>query len=446
MAKNHITMREKLCYGAGNLGINLQFGMVSAFLMYFYTDVYGITPAVAAQLFLIARTIDAIFDPFMGFLIDRTETRWGKHRPYLAVLAIPYAICGVTLFFAPPIYGALKLIYVYATYTVFGILYSALSLPLLSMLPTISRDTKERTVINAVREFLAAIAFVGVGYLTLPLVAFFGGGSRQQGFWMTAALFGVITLAGLALLVTNTREREPPIQTTRLTTGQSLRTVVGNWPWIATSLLNLFYWIGLTVHIQSAVYFAEYSIGQLNLLPDLMLTMTGSIAGVAATGWVANRIGKRATGYAGAALAAAATAATPLSHSPAWLIGTSIGTYFGLGLIGGLIFAMMADAVDYGEWRTGHRAQGFLYAASSLGVKLGMGIGGAIGGALLAYSGYAKDAPVTEAVKWAIDLGYIWVPVACITASGLCFFLFVFESDFEAHATASSKDNQTSTA
>lgn len=428
-----VSLRERLCYGAGNFGVNLLFGITSAYLMYFYTDVYRVSPAVVAQLFLLARGVDALFDPLLGLAIDRTNTRWGKHRPYLLWFAMPFALCGVAVFWTPPLGEAGKLAYIYVTYTAIGLLYSCLSLPLNSMLPTLSSDVNSRNTTNAIREFMGSSATVGVGYATMPLVRALGGGAdERRGFLLCATLLSVMTLAGVAAAFLGTRERvqvEGNLQ--RLTTAQSLKATRGNWPWIATMGVNLFFWIGFTGHVQSTVYYARDVAGHADWVGPLMGMMLVVLGGTACSAYVANRIGKRATGMIGAGMAALATAALPLSPDFGWLMAMNALGYAGLGLIGGLLFALMADAVDYGAWKSGFRAQGFLFAASSFGVKLGMSIGGAAGAWALAQAHYvagvAADADIIKAVHWS----HAYLPALSYVAMGACLLLFRFEAGFD---------------
>lgn len=426
-----LTLREKLAYGLGNFGINLPFGMSNAFLMFFYTDVFRVDAATVGTVFLVARAVDALFDPLMGLLIDRTETRFGKHRPYLIALALPFALSSIAVFTAPALAGAAKLAYIFASYTLLGLLYSAVSLPLNSMLPTLTRDPRERNITNATREFLGSSAVVGVGYVTLPLVAAWGHGSAQAGFLRVAACFALLTIAGLVLAFFNTRERVAPLESPpRLTTRQSLSATRGNWPWIATMLVNFFFWVGFGGHVQSVVYYAQHVVRRPDLVPDLMLTMVAMLPMIAASGWCANRLGKKAVGMIGSAVGALATAATPLSSDATWLIAANLVAYAGLGLSAGLLFSLMADAVDYGEWRNGFRAQGFLFAASSFGVKLGMSVGGAAGAWLLAASGYVAGAPATASVIAGIVWAHVWMPAASYAAMAASLLLFVFARDY----------------
>jgi GPH family glycoside/pentoside/hexuronide:cation symporter len=430
--KEAISLRERLCYGAGNFGVNLLFGITSAYLMYFYTDVYRVSPAVVAELFLLARGVDAVFDPLLGLAIDRTSTRWGKHRPYLLWFALPFALCGVAVFWTPPLGEAGKLAYIYATYTAVGLLYSCLSLPLNSMLPTLSSDVKARNTTNTIREFMGSAATVGVGYATMPMVGALGGGDEKRGFLLCAILLSAMTLVGIGAAFLGTRERvqvEGDLQ--RLTTAQSLKATRGNWPWIATMGVNLCFWIGFTGHVQSTLYYARDVAGHADWVAPLMGMMLVVLAGTACSALVANRIGKRATGIIGAGIAAAATAALPLSSGFGWLMAMNALGYAGLGLIGGLLFALMADAVDYGAWKSGFRAQGFLFAASSFGVKLGMSIGGAAGAWALARAHYVAGMVADDAIIRAIHWSHAYIPALSYLAMGASLLAFRFDAGFD---------------
>lgn len=423
--------REKLGYGFGNFGINLSFGMTSAYLLYFYTDVCAIPAGTVATVFLVARCLDAVFDPLMGLLIDRTHTRWGKHRPWLIWVALPFALCGALVFWVPPWAGTARIAYVFASYTLLGMLYSAASLPFNSMLPTLTRDPRQRNTVNALREFLGSSATVGISYAALPLVRLIAPGNEARGFFVLAVGLALVTLLAMLNAFATTRERVAVAHdVARLTTAQSLEAARGNGPWIATMLVNFFFWIGFAGHLQSFVFYAERVLAAPALTSWLMLTMLAVLAGTAIAGVLANAIGKRRTGAIGAGLAALFTALIPLSADPSWVLIANILAYFGQGLIGGLLFSLMADAVDYGAWRSGYRAQGFLFAASSFGVKLGMSLGGAAGAWLLGRAGYVPGAATTARVAAAVVAGHVAIPAASFAAMGLSLLLFRFAPDY----------------
>ncbi|MBT0671510.1 MFS transporter [Novosphingobium profundi] len=438
-APDALSWREKLSYGFGNFGVNLSFGMTSAYLLYFYTDVYGVSAGTVASLFLFARFLDAAFDPLMGLAIDRTRTRWGKHRPWLLWLAIPFALTGVLVFWTPPLAGMAKIAFIFASYTLLGVLYSAVSLPLNSMLPTLTRDPRQRNTVNALRELLGSSATVGISYAALPLVRHFAKGDEAKGFLVLAIGLALVTVVAMLNAFANTRERVALTadEVEQLTTRQSLSATRGNWPWIATMLVNFFFWVGFTGHLQSFVFYASEVMGDGDLTSTLTLTMLAVLVGTGLAGICANAIGKRLTGGIGAALAALFTALIPMGDSLQWLLATNILAYFGQGLIGGLLFSLMADAVDYGAWRSGYRAQGFLFAASSFGVKLGMSVGGAAGAWFLGMAGYAAGMPATPAVVTAVKAGHAWLPAASYVAMGLSLLLFRFAPAYRPGAAAS---------
>ncbi len=433
-----LTWREKLSYGLGNFGVNLPFGMTSAYLLYFYTDVYGVSAGTVASLFLFARFLDAAFDPLMGLAIDRTRTRWGKHRPWLLWLAVPFALTGALVFWAPPLEGGAKIAFIFVTYTLLGVLYSGVSLPLNSMLPTLTRDPRQRNTVNALRELLGSSATVGISYAALPLVRHFAKGNEAQGFFVLASVLALVTIAAMLNAFANTRERVEPAadEVEQLTTRQSLSATRGNWPWVATMLVNFFFWVGFTGHLQSFVFYAGEVMGDAEATSSLTLTMLAVLVGTACAGVCANAIGKRLTGALGAALAAIFTVLIPMGTSLQWLVMTNIVAYFGQGLIGGLLFSLMADAVDYGAWRSGYRAQGFLFAASSFGVKLGMSVGGAAGAWFLGLAGYKAGVAATPEVVRAVIAGHAWLPAGSYVAMGLSLILFRFAPGYRPGETA----------
>jgi len=267
----------------------------------------------------------------------------------------------------------------------------------------------------------------GIGYAALPRIKAVSNGDEARGFIVLAAICSVITLVCMLNAFANTRERvEVDAQVDKLTTAQSLKATRGNLPWIATMLVNFFFWIGFTGHIQSFVYFAQQVLGEAAFTSTLMLTMLAVLIGTAFAGVCANAIGKRMTGAIGATVATVFTALMPLSNDHTWLIAANVVAYIGQGLIGGLLFSLMADAVDYGAWRSGYRAQGFLFAASSFGVKLGMSVGGAAGAWFLSLAAYDAKVAATPAVVTAVIAGHVWLPAASYAAMGLSLLLFRF--------------------
>ena len=425
VAADRLSFKARLSYGLGNLGFNLLFGMAGAYLMYFYVDVYGIAPATVASIFLLARLADAFFDPFLGLMIDRTRTRFGRFKPYLIFLTVPYVACGIAIFSKFPLDSDAKITLAFVTYTLFGLLYSCLSLPLNSMLPSLTPDPRERTATNALREFLGTGATVGITYATLPLVAALGGSNEPRGFFWTAVLLGVVTILMVATMIRNTQERAlEDTDEAKPTIRQSLQAIRGNWPWLATLLMNLFFWIGFISRAQSFVYYARDVLGRPDLASLLASTMLAIVPGIAMSVPIALRIGKRKTAALGFVFGGVSVGLIASVNSVAWVLFMSGLSFMALGLMAGVLFALMADAVDHGKAISGVHAPGFLFAAVSVGVKIGMSIGGALGAWLLAYGGYRPGGEITPLIQSMISYSQIAIPAACFLACAASMALF----------------------
>lgn len=408
-----LSFGEKFSYGFANFGINLLFGLSTTYLMFFYTDVFGVGAAVVGTVFLVARCVDGVFDPILGIFIDRTRTRMGRHRPYLAVLAIPYALSGIAIFWTPDLEGGAKIAYVFVTYTIFSLLYSGMSLPLNSMLPSLTKNPRERTLINGMREFLGTGGAVGVSYVALSVVAYFGGGDQAKGFLLAAAAFGAIMLFAVCLMVMNTRERIIEEAGPKPSARDCFSAIRGNRLWLAMLIVNLVFWVGMVSRMQTFVYYARDVLQRGDVTPNLMLTILTMVVGIAVSPLLALRIGKQITAMIGFGLAAVAVFAITGTTDLTAIYAANVASFFGLGLMAGVLFAMMADAVDHGEEISGVRAPGFMYAAISVGVKVGMSLGGAASAWLLASANYKPGAPRTDALVEAVLWGNLKLPAIC---------------------------------
>ncbi|MFW5433495.1 glycoside-pentoside-hexuronide (GPH):cation symporter [Paenibacillus apiarius] len=424
---NQVSWKERISYGLGDTASNLVFQMITMYLMFFYTDVYGLNVAAVGTLFLVARVIDAFDSPIIGVLIDRTNTKWGKSRPYFLWLALPFAIVAVLTFMTPDFGGTGKLVYAYVTYILLGILYAAINLPLTSLLPSMTSNSQERTVVNSVRMIFGQLGGLVVSIGALPLVAAFGKGNQQQGFMWTMSLFAAIAVVFFFTTFANTRER---VQTAdgnqAVPFRQSVKALKGNVPWWLLLVINVFVWVAMTGKGQSTVFFLKYNLGREDLVPLVNGLNVLMLVGIALMPLLTKRIGKRNTALLGMVLGALgqliAYGAAVMSSIPVLLGAVIIGNV-GIGFAAGLLFAMLADTVDYGEWKSGVRAQGLLTAASSFGVKFGMGIGGALAAWVLAIGQYVPNQEQAASGLAAIQFNFVWMPFICFV---ICAVLFLF--------------------
>ncbi|MBC1800142.1 glycoside-pentoside-hexuronide (GPH):cation symporter [Listeria booriae] len=424
--KAMVPWKERISYGLSDTACNLAFQVISTYLMFFYTDVYGISAAAVGTLFLVARVIDAFDGPIIGIFIDRTNTRWGKSRPFFLWFAIPFGLMCVLTFTTPGFGDAGKIAWAYVTYILVGILYSCVNLPITSILPSLTNNPKERTVLGTVRQFGGTLGQIIVTVFTLPIVAALGKGNDQKGFFLTILIFSIIAVVLLLNTFFNTKERIENVQKV-VRVKDSVKAMKRNWSWIIMILMNFIYWMAMTMKNQTTVYFFKYNLGREDLVPMIMALAFGSLLTLLMTPAVAGKLGKRNTMVGGLILAIIGQVIMGVgAHSlsvPIIIVGVVINA-FGTGFISGLLSVMLADTVDYGEWKSGVRAQGLLTSASSFGAKFGMGIGGAMTAGILAAGGYQANKTQTAAALQSIEFNFIWIPIIGFVIAGIALFFY----------------------
>lgn len=441
MNHNQVPFKERVSYGLGDTASNLIYTMITTYLMFFYTDIFGIGTAAVGTLFLIARMIDAFDGPIIGILIDRTSTKWGKSRPYFLWLVFPFAIIAILTFFTPDLSPTGKLIYAYITYILLGITYAAINIPLSSILPSLTSSSQERTVVNTYRMVGGQVGALIVNATVLPLVAFFGKGNDSNGFLYTMILFAIIGTACFLMTFANTRERVQANNNKPLPFKESVKALKGNSPWWLLLLLNVFMYMSLIMMSQSTIYYLTYNVNRPELVPVMNGISALSLISILFVPFLSKRIGKRNTLLLGLVLGIIGQLVVYFGAAST-LIGLMITgrviTYLGFGFVAGLKFAMIADTVDFGEWRNGVRAQGLLMAASTFGVKFGMGLAGAISAWILDIGGYVANQVQSATALISIEINFIWIPLACYAIS---FILMLFYS-LDKHEVSIQQDLQ----
>ncbi|TDL57511.1 MFS transporter [Paenibacillus dendritiformis] len=330
-------------------------------------------------------------------------------------------------FMTPDIGDTGKIVYAYITYIALGILYAGINLLLTSLLPSMTSNSQERTAVNSVRMILGQLGGLIVSIGTLPLVAAFGQGDQQQGFLWTMVLFASVAVVLFFITFANTRERVQTANGSQVVPfKEGVKALKGNVPWWLLLFLNVFFWIAFTSKGQSTVFFLKYNLGREDLVPLVNGLNVLLMAGIALMPMLAKRIGKRNTALLGMAVGAVSQLAmygAALASSIPLLVGAVVAGNVGLGLTAGLMYAMLADTVDYGEWRSGVRAQGLLTASSSFGVKFGMGFGGALAAWVLAIGHYVPNQEQAASGLAAIQFNFVWIPFICFM---LCVGLLLF--------------------
>ncbi len=372
--QGRLRWRERLGFGAGDLGFNLYWTTMASFLAAFYTDVFGISPEAAGTLLFVTRIVDAFSDPVMGAVADRTRSRWGKFRPYLLFGGLPLAAAGVLTFSTPDLEGGAKLIYAYATYTTMMLAYTVVNTPYSALSGVMTAHGEERTTLISVRFLFAFTGGALVNKFTLPLVEAFGEGDAQLGWQRTLVLYGAAAIALFLVTFASTRERiaPPPSQISSPT--QDLRDLLASRPWLILFALAMLIMMTVTLRAGSAYYYFTYYLERPDLLPDyLLLQMVAYAAGALCAPILVRHFEK--------------------ARLVAWLMGSvgalsllfylvpagNIGMIFVLnGLISlalgpkaPLTWSMYADTADHNEWLHGRRATAMTFAAAVFSQKLG---------------------------------------------------------------------------
>lgn len=394
----HLSLKEKIGYSFGDFASVLFWQTISLHLIFFYTDVFGITAKAAGFMILITRFWDGINDPMMGMIADRTNTRWGKFRPYLLWMCVPLAVIAVITFSTPDLNLTGKLIYAYITYTLFMMLYTAINIPYSSLLGVITPDSSERTVLSSFKYIGAYAGGLVISAFLLPLVKIIGGsGNSPSGWTVSISIFSALAVIMFLITFFSTKERVIPPPTQKTSIVRDLKDLFKNKPWILMLFTTLAMILFVSLRLGVTNYYFKYYVApnQFEALVSVFNTigMIASIAGVAVVSWFAKLLGKKRAFIYLFILANIFTMAfmvlTP-DNIVLIMILQALGSFTG-GPLTPLIWAMYADTADYSEWKNGRRATGLVFSASTMSQKFGWSIGAALTGWLLDTFGYVPN-------------------------------------------------------
>lgn len=397
-ATPRLSWREKLSYGVGDMGFNFYWANIATFLMFFYTDVFGISAAAAGSMLFAIKITNAFTDPIIGAVADRTQTRFGKFRPYLIWMALPLAGAGVLTYTTPALGAAGKLIWAYATYLFLMVCYTGINIPYNALSGVMSRDPQERTTINGLRFIFAFGGSALVTATTLRLVKWLGGGNERLGWPLTMAVWGAAATGLFAATFFNTRERIAPPPAQRTQVRQDVKDLAHNGPWLVLFFLALIIMITITLRTATAAYYFKYYVRR----PDLMAAFVPAYMASAAVGALLTPLltrfadKKRLLIFLMSITGVLSIAFYFIPNDQiAWMFGLQIAIGLVLGPKSPLAFAMYADTADYNEWRTGRRATALTFAAATFSQKLGTALAAAVMGWLFAALGYVANVTQT---------------------------------------------------
>ncbi len=438
-----LKLKEKMGYGFGDFASSMFWKMFGVYLLFFYTDVFGISAAVVGTMFLITRIFDGINDPIMGIIADRTKTKWGKFRPYLLWMAIPFGLFGVLTFTTPELSVSGKIVYAYITYCLMMIVYTAINVPYASLLGVMTSNLNDRTSLASYRFIFAFAGSILVLATAEPLVDFFSSNgdisSTQKGWQYTMTIYALIAVAFFLGTFYWTRERVHPPKDQKTALKADLKNLAKNRPWFILLGAGVCSLIFNSIRDGSAIYYFKYYFSNQEAfrLPIIEISITFStlylvlgqaanILGVVLAKPVSDRIGKKRT-FVAAMLSACLLSClffffkednVTLIFVFQFLISICAGIVFPL------LWSMYADIADYSEWKTGRRATGLIFSSSSMSQKMGWTLGGALTGWILAFYGFEANAVQTEAAQTGIRLMMSFLPAigALLSALFLIFY------------------------
>ncbi|MGK9475320.1 MFS transporter [Melioribacter sp. OK-6-Me] len=404
---------EKVAYGCGDFASSMFWKLFSMFLLFFYTDIFGISAAAVGTMFLVTRIWDAINDPMMGMICDRTETRWGKFRPYLLFGAVPFAILGIITFSTPDFSPSGKLIYAYVTYTLMMMVYTAVNVPYSSLMGVMTNNPLERTSLASFRFVGAFSGGILVTATASYLVEYFGGvANPAQGYQLAVSIYAILAAIFFLLTFAGTKERLKSTTIKNSSLKDDLKDILKNGPWFimlasGVSILifnslrdgSILYYFKYFIKDQKVELFgSQYNFNQAELASVYMtLWLATNIVGVVLAKPVSSIIGKKKT-FIVATLLSAGFSFLLFFLKPEQLISIFVLNIFigiSAGIVLPLIWSMYADIADYSEWKNGRRATGLIFSSSSMSQKFGWTLGGALTGWLLAFFGFQANVDQT---------------------------------------------------
>lgn len=433
-----VTLKEKIGYGFGDAASSMFWKIFSIFLPIFYTDVFGISAAAVGTMLLVTRIWDTANDPFMGVICDRTNSKWGKFRPYLLWMAIPFGLIGVLMFTTPNFGLSGKIVYAYITYTLMMMAYTAINVPYASLLGVMSPKSNDRTSFASYRMVFAFAGSILVVSIYQPLVDWFKNSfSEATSYQFTMIIVGSIAVIFFILTFSWTKERISPPKEQKNNLKEDIKNLLGNIPWfillgagVATLIFNsvrdgvALYYFKYYVIDEAAITFSATTLTYSTVY--LILGQTTNMIGVIMAQPVSKYLGKRNT-FMYAMFGAAVLSALFyfVNHDNLILIYLLQAIIsFCAGIIFPLLWSMYADAADYSQWKTGRRATGLVFSASSMSQKLGWTIGGSITLWLLAYYGFEANVDQSPETIKGIKYMMSFVPGAAALISGLTIMFY----------------------
>ncbi len=430
---------ERFSYGCGDFGCNIIYTAMSAFLMLYYTDYAGVSALAVGTIMMMSRVFDGISDIIMGVIVDRTKSKFGKARPWLLRMCVPFAVSGVLLFSVPASWAPVpKLVYVFITYNLVStVIYTAINVPYSALNALMTQDPYERSVLSIFRNLLATAGTLTINTCTLPLVEYFG--DNASAWTKTFCVLGILAVAAFMINFFGTKER---VKAANVRDGETedvpfavgIRALFKNKYWIMmTGMLALFF-LMYSVNGGATVYYAKDILGDRNLVGTIngIFNMVQIVA-MFFIAMLVKKYGKRNVFSTGLVLDIIGMLILNFSNGSMGLIViSSIIRGIGNACGGATMWAMVSDTIDYGEWKTGVRTEGLVNSACSFGYKIGNGIGSALLGLILEIGGYVGEAAAqTASALMSIKVCFVWIPIVVYLTGLLIMKFYHLDREFD---------------
>lgn len=438
---NFKKLSERLAYGFGDFGCNIIYTAMSAFLLFYYTDYAGVSAFAVGTIMMVSRLFDGVSDIIMGVIVDRTKSKYGKARPWILRMCIPFAISGVLLFSVPTSWAETpKLIYVFITYNLVStVVYTAINVPYSALNALMTQNPYERSVLSIFRNLLATAGTLTINIFTLPLVEFFG--NNALAWTKTFFIFGIVAIIAFLYTFWGISERVKSVAQLQSTENNDVPVLVGikalfkNKYWIMmTGMLALFF-LMYAINGGSTVYYAKDILGDKNLVGTINgIFNIVQICGMFFIAMMIKKFGKRNIFALGLVLDIIGMLILNYSNGiMSLIIISSVIRGLGNACGGATMWAMVSDTIDYGEWKTGYRTEGLVNSACSFGWKIGNGIGSALLGLILEAGGYVGTAITqTETALFSIEICFIWIPIAIYVIGLVIMSFYHLDKEFPA--------------
>lgn len=427
MQNHKLSMREKIGYACGDVASNFYWRVFDVFLFIFYTDVFGLHPAVVGTMMLVTRVIDAVSDPLFGAISDRTKTKFGKFRPYLLWGIIPLAAAGVLTFTVPDFSDTGKVVWAYATYIFMMLAYTFINVPYGALMGVMTADSTQRTTLTSFRFIGAFSGGSLVAYLTPELVAYLGAGNEQLGWQLTMSFYGLVAAVLFTITFITSKERIQPPQQTQTPVLTDIKDLFSNKPWIVLFVLAMVIMVTISLRASSGTFYFKYYVEREDLIGSFTFVYMISLAvGAAITPILVRFLDKRRLLILLMTIVGVLSAVFYLvpkdSITTMFVLQAMIGVC--LGPKSPLVFSMYADTADYSQWKTGRRATAMIFSAAAFSQKLGGAVAGAGIGYVLAYMGYSANEVQSSDSQLGILLLMTLIPASFAMMAVFCIKLY----------------------